>query len=148
MGYSFGTKTVDKSFWKIMIFLLCLKFHFSFLKNILLYPEYEKKIFSGLFCPKNTNKKTFDFLTKTMDSPLWDISIFLTFLKPHLCGLKNDLFWLNSSKKRVLENVRFFENIMDYPVLKISIWWIFFNFSGLKSVLFHPEPQKTNFFLS
>ena len=41
MGYPFGPKTVDKPFWKIMIFPICLKFHFSFLKNILLYPEYD-----------------------------------------------------------------------------------------------------------
>ena len=36
-------------------------------KNILFFPEYQKAIFSGLIYPKNTQDKSFDFLTKTMD---------------------------------------------------------------------------------
>ena len=42
------------------------KTSFSGLESILISPEYHNTILSGLFCPKNTDDKKFDFLTKTM----------------------------------------------------------------------------------
>ena len=107
-----------------------------------------KKIFSGLFLPKNTNKKTFDFLTKSMDSPLWDILIFLTFLKPDLSDLKNDLFDLICQKNAFSKTFDFLKKPWTIPFGKFRFDGFFFNFSGLKSVFFHPELQKTNFFWS
>ena len=61
-------KKVEKiAFFQISIFWTFLKLHFSGLKSIIFYPEYQKTIFSGLIRPKNTDDKKFVFLTKTMD---------------------------------------------------------------------------------
>ena len=62
-------------------FLSLLKLQYSGLKIILFYPEYQKTIFSDLISPKNTNKKKFDFWTKTMDYPPRKMSLFFDFLK-------------------------------------------------------------------
>ena len=62
-------------------FLSLLKLQYSGLKIILFYPEYQKTIFSDLISPKNTNKKKFDFWTKTMDYPPRTMSIFFDLLK-------------------------------------------------------------------
>ena len=62
-------------------FLSLLKLQYSGLKIILFYPEYQKTIFSDLISPKNTNKKKFDFWTKTMDYPPRKMFLFFDFLK-------------------------------------------------------------------
>ena len=62
-------------------FLSLLKLQFSSLKIILFYVEYQKTIFSDLISPKNTNKKKFDFWTKTMDYPPRKMSLFFDLLK-------------------------------------------------------------------
>ena len=77
-----------------------LKLLFSGLKSILFYPEYQKTIFSGLICPKNTDDKKFLFLTKTMD--LWKISVFWSFLKLPFSGLKSNLFYPEHKKRSFL----------------------------------------------
>ena len=48
------------------IFSTFLELHFSGLKNILYYPEYQKMFLSGFFWPKKTYEKKVDFLTKTI----------------------------------------------------------------------------------
>ena len=47
-----------------------LKLYIAGLKIVLFYPEYQKTIFSDLICPKNTNRKYFDFWPKK-----WIISL-------------------------------------------------------------------------
>ena len=49
------------------IFSTFLELHFSGLKRILFYPEYQKMFLSGFFWSKKKNEKKVDFLTKTMD---------------------------------------------------------------------------------
>ena len=56
-----------------------LTVQFSGQKIIFFYPQDQKTIFTDLFYPKKINKKKYDFLTKTVDSPLWQISLFCTF---------------------------------------------------------------------
>ena len=56
-----------------------LKLYFSGLKIILFFSRISKNNISDLISPKNTNKKKYDFWTKTVDSPLWKISLFGTF---------------------------------------------------------------------
>ena len=50
--------------WKISIFCTFLKPLFSGLESILMYPEYQNTILSGLFCPKNTDDKKGRFFDK------------------------------------------------------------------------------------
>ena len=46
-------------------------------KIIPFYPKYKKKrSLQTCFLPKKINKKKFDVWTKTMDYPLWKMSIF------------------------------------------------------------------------
>ena len=89
----FNTKTIDKPLWKSSFFFSFLKRHFFRSKEHFFYPEYQKTIFSGLICPTNTRGNKLDFLTKTMDLPLWKLAIFWTFLKPHFFCLKGILFY-------------------------------------------------------
>ena len=81
-------------------FLSLLKLQFSGLKIILFYVEYQKTIFSDLISPKNTNKKKFDFWTKTMDYPPRENFHFLVFWSKIYLFLsrisRNDLFEHNS----------------------------------------------------
>ena len=86
----FWTKTLLEN----VDFLSLLKLQYSGLKIILFYPEYQKTIFSDLISPKNTNKKKFDFWTKTMDYPPWKMFLFFDFLKLKFSGLKFILFYL------------------------------------------------------
>ena len=75
------------------IFSTFLELHFSGLKNILYYPEYQKMFVSGFFWPKKTYEKKVDFLTKTMDWTFWKISIFSTFLELYFSGVKSILYF-------------------------------------------------------
>ena len=52
---------------KKMIFSTFLTLHFFTLKIILFCLQYQKKIFSGLICPKNTLDKIFDFFYKNLE---------------------------------------------------------------------------------
>ena len=63
------------SFWPL------LKLKFSNLKMIVFFHKYRKTIFSDIISVKNSHKKNFDFWTKSMDLPLWKMSIFWPFLK-------------------------------------------------------------------
>ena len=58
-----------------------LKLYFSGLKIILFFSRISKNNISDLISPKNTNKKNFDFWTKTMDYPLRKMSIFFRLFK-------------------------------------------------------------------
>ena len=64
---------------KNVVFWHFIELQFSGLKIILFYPKDQKMIFTDLFYPKKINKKKYDFWTKTVDSPLWKISLFGTF---------------------------------------------------------------------
>ena len=108
------------------MFLTFLKLHFSGLKSIHFYPEYQKTIFSGLIFPKNTHEKIF---------LLWIKSIiylgnfdFLDFSKTSLLMSKkhsylsriskNRLFLLNLPNKYLWENIRFFHKNHELTPLK------------------------------
>ena len=56
-----------------------LTVQFSDQKIIFFHPQDQKTIFTDLFYPKEINNKKYDFWTKTVDSPLWQISLFCTF---------------------------------------------------------------------
>ena len=56
-----------------------LELQFSGLRIILFYPKYQKMIFTNLFSPKKVNLKKFDVWTKTMDYPLWKMSMVCIF---------------------------------------------------------------------
>ena len=85
----FLTKTMDK----MSIFSSFLELHFSGLKSILFYPEYQKLFVSGIFFWKKSYKKKVDFFTKAMDWPICKKAIFSTLLEFHFSGLKNILYF-------------------------------------------------------
>ena len=99
--------------------------------------------------------KNFDFLTKTLDWTLWKISLFLKFLKSHFSGLerihlypeykKNIFSGLSCPQNTDGEKFNFLTKTMEEPRWKISIFWNFLKLysSGIKSILFYPEYQKT-----
>ena len=68
-------------------FWIILELQFYGRKSILFYPEYQKTNLSYLLCTKNTLEKVFEFLTKTVDKPIWKIMIFLICLKFHFSFL-------------------------------------------------------------
>ena len=112
-------------------FLSLLKLQYSGLKIILFYPEYQKTIFSDLISPKNTNKKKFDFWTKTMDYPPRKMFLFFDFLKLQFSGLKfilfyleyqrNDLFEHNSSKTLMRKSLNFGQKPWTNPQGKLKL---------------------------
>ena len=99
--------------------------------------------------------KNFDFLTKTLDWTLWKISLFLKFLKSHFSGLerihfypeykKNIFSGLSCPQNTDGEKFNFLTKTMEERRWKISIFWNFLKLysSGIKSILFYPEYQKT-----
>ena len=146
----FLTKTVD--LWKISIIWTFLKLLFSGLKSILFYLEYQKMIFSGLICPKNTDDKKFRFLTKTME--LWKISVFWSFLKLPFSGLKR-IFFYPKHKKTIFSYLICAKNkdnkIFDFltsPSKKFDLFDFFKSFfPSLKIILFLSRILKTDIFL-
>ena len=57
-------------------FVVFLKLPFSGLRRIFFAQNNKKAIFSVLICPKNTDDKKFDFLTKTTDLPVGKFRFF------------------------------------------------------------------------
>ena len=63
----FWQKPWTNPFAKCRYSLTLLELHFSGLKSIVFYPEYEKMFLSAFFCSKKICEKKVDFLTRTMD---------------------------------------------------------------------------------
>ena len=61
-------KPWTNNFAKCQYFLTLLELHFSGLKSIVFYPEYQKMFLSGFFCLKKTYEKKVDFCTKARRS--------------------------------------------------------------------------------
>ena len=104
---------------------------------LVFYPEYWKTIFSDIICVKNTHTRNFEFWTKSMDKPLWKMSIFWPFLK----------LYHNFCKKHPYEKFRFLdkihgltplENVHFWPLLKLE-------FFGLKMIVCYLKYPKTIF---
>ena len=76
----FGQKLWILPFGKSPCFAL-LNTLFFWSKNRSFLSRISKTIFSDLISPKNTNKKNFDFWTKTMDYPFRKVAIFFDLLK-------------------------------------------------------------------
>ena len=91
---------------------------FFWSKNRSFLSRISKTIFSDLISPKNTNKKNFDFWTKTMDYPLWKVAIFFDLFQ--FSGLKFILFYpeyketifskIITSKTPMRKNLNFGQN--------------------------------------
>ena len=80
-------------------------------------PEYPKTIYSELISPKNTNKKNFDFWTKTMDYPLRKMSMFFRLFKTLVVWSKN--FFLSRISKNDLFEHNYFKNTSEK---KFEFW--------------------------
>ena len=102
---------------KFRYFRTFLKLHFSGLKSILLYPEYQKTIFSGFTCPKITM-----LLKSSICRPKpWAFGKFwfFDFLKFYFSGLKSILFYPEYQRSflawfsQTWCKVRFFTKTMD-----------------------------------
>ena len=63
----FLQKPWTNPFAKCQYFLTLLELHFSGLKSIVFYPEYQKMFLSGFFLLKKKYEKKVDVLTKAMD---------------------------------------------------------------------------------
>ena len=74
----FWQKPWTNPFAKCWFFSTFSDLHFWGPKSFIFYPEYQKMFLYGFFCSKKTYKKKVDFLTKTMNWPLWTMSIFFT----------------------------------------------------------------------
>ena len=96
------------------IFLTLLEFHFSGLKSIFLYPEYQKMFLYGFLGKRSI------FWQKPWTNPLAKCWFFSTFSDLHFWGPKMFL----SAK---------------YPFFS-SLWEL--HFWGFKSFIFYPEYQK------
>ena len=72
------------------IFWTFSELHFSGLKSIIFYPEYQKMFFSG----KKNARKLLDFFQKKNHAlaPLQNVDFFWTFPELHFSGLKTHFF--------------------------------------------------------
>ena len=84
----FWQKPWAKTLCKIPIFSTFIELHFSNLKIILFYPEYQNLFLSGFLCSKKPMRKKSIFWQKPWAKTLCKIPIFSTFLEPHFSGLK------------------------------------------------------------
>ena len=131
------------------IFSTFLKLHYSGLKSILSYPEYQKTIFSGLIFPKNTHEKIFNFWIKSII--YLENFDFSDFSKTSLLMSKQHsylrLFLLNLPNKYLWENIRFFHKNHELTPLENFDFLGYFKTSHFwsKHILFYPEYQKKIF---
>ena len=95
----FLRKTMDKPLCKMSIFSTFLELHFSGLKSILFYPEYQKIFLSGFFGSKKKNiRKRALFLDKNHGLiPLQNVDFF-DFFKTSLFRSKKRSFLSRTSK--------------------------------------------------
>ena len=94
-----------------------LKLYFSGLKIILFFSRISKNNISDLISPKNTNKKNFDFWTKTMDYPLRKMSIFFRLFKTLVVWPR--IFFLTRISKKDLFEHNYFKNTSEK---KFEFW--------------------------
>ena len=80
-------------FAKCQYFLTLLELHFSGLKSIVFYPEYQKMFLSGFFGSKKNIWEKGRFFDKNHVLTLCKMSIFFTLLEFHFSGLKSILYY-------------------------------------------------------
>ena len=128
-------------------------------------------MFSDMMFVKNSDKRKFDFRTKSKQNPLKNVH-FLALVKTSIfCSYnvcfpsritKNHFFWHNFCKKHPYEKFRFFPLksffffhkypktiFSDIISVKMSTFWPFLKleFFPLKIILFFPQYQKSCFLL-
>ena len=145
---------------EILISWTFVKLDFSYLKALLLYPEFQKRIFPGWICPNTTNEReNGHFLPKTMDKPLWKNLNFSTFWSSCFYSLercffvlgyrKTDFSWPILRKIKRRKNGQFCEpKPWTNPFGKFGFFWTFLklDISCLESVLFYPEYKINDVF--
>ena len=98
----FLRKTMDfltKTLWKMSIFLTLQELHFSGLKSILYYPEYEKMFLFGLFWLKKNIWKKVRFVEKNNGlTPLQNVDFFLLLGELNFWGPKSCIFYSGYKK--------------------------------------------------
>ena len=141
------------------ILFTLLEFHFSGLKSILYYPEYQNMFLSCFVCSKKTYKKKVDFLTKPWNKPLLKKPIFLTLLELNLSGVKSILYFPEykklvlpgffCSKKKIWGKARFFDkNHGLTPLQNVDFFRLCENFTfDVQKTLFSNQNIKKCFFL-
>ena len=109
----FWQKPWTNPFAKCQYFLTLLELHFSGLKSIVFYPEYQKMFLFGFLCSKEQMRKRSIFQKNHGLTPLRNVDFFdffrtslfrskkLYFLSRISKNLSFWLFWLNKSIKKV-----------------------------------------------
>ena len=98
--------------FKMPIVLTLLEVHYSGLKSIIYYPEYQKMFLSCfVYSQKKTYKNKVEFLQKPCSNPFAKFPFFLTLLELNFSGVKSILcfpeykklflFWLFWLKKNM-----------------------------------------------
>ena len=137
------------------IFSTFLEVHFSGLKSILFYPEYQKIFLSGFFGSKKKHmKKTSTFWQKPWTNRFGKCRFFSTLVELNYWGLKGIVFYPEYqkiflsgffwSKKHIRKRSIFWQKPWTNPFAKCQYFLTLLelHFSGLKSIVFYPEYQK------
>ena len=138
------------------IFSTFLEVHFSGLKSILFYPEYQKIFLSGFFGSKKKHmKKTSTFWQKPWTNRFGKCRFFSTLVELNYWGPKSIIFYPEyqrmflsgffGSKKNISEKGRFFDKNHGLTPLRNSdffrlLWEL--HFWGPKIFFFYPKYQK------
>ena len=88
----FWQKPWTNPFAKCRYFLTLLEIHFSGLKSILFYPEYQKMFLYGFFAKKKHIRKRSIFWEKPWTDPFAKCRFFLQFLRSFLLWTKKHSF--------------------------------------------------------
>ena len=127
-------------------------------KDLFIHNNKKKRSSLSWFAQKTQTIKRSIFLQNHRLTPLENFD-FLYFFKTFFFWSKKDSFLSRTPKNNLFLldlppkkhstwwKARFLTKSMDKPLWKISIYWSFLKlpFSGLKSILFYPEDQKTIF---
>ena len=91
----FWKKTMENPlpFAKCRFFWTLQELHFSGLKSILFYPEYQKMFLSGFFWSKKKMRKRSIFWQKPWTNPFAKCRFLFTLLELHFSGLKSILYY-------------------------------------------------------